>query len=88
MTPEITPWLTAAGALAAVLALVLLGGRLLRAAGLAPAARPGTRLALQESLALDPRRRLLLVRCDGREVLLLTGGAQDQVVGWLPERAS
>ncbi|BDG73013.1 flagellar biosynthetic protein FliO [Roseomonas fluvialis] len=86
MTPEITHWLTAAASLAAVLGLVLLGGRLLRASGLAPAAKPGTRLALQESLALDARRRLVLVRCDGRDVLLLTGGAQDQVVGWLPER--
>lgn len=87
MTPEITHWLSAAASLLAVLGLVLLGGRLLRASGLAPAAKPGARLGLQESLALDPRRRLLLVRCDGREVLLLTGGAQDQVVGWLPERA-
>ena len=86
MTPEIAQWLSAAAALAGVLGLVLLGGRLLRASGFAPAARAGTRLALQESLALDPRRRLVLVRCDGREVLLLTGGAQDQVVGWLPER--
>ncbi len=88
MTPEITQWLTAAASLAAVLGLVLLGGRLLRASGFAPASKPGTRLALQESLSLDPRRRLVLVRCDGREVLLLTGGTQDQVVGWLPERAS
>jgi flagellar protein FliO/FliZ len=88
MTPETMQWLTAVGALVAVLALVLLGGRALRASGLAPGARPGARLGVQESLALDARRRLTLVRCDGRDVLLLTGGAQDQVVGWLPERAS
>jgi flagellar protein FliO/FliZ len=87
MTPDTTQWLTAAAALAAVLGLVLLGGRLLRASGIAPAARAGTRLGVQETLALDPRRRLVLLRCDGREVLLLTGGSQDQVVGWLPERA-
>jgi flagellar protein FliO/FliZ len=87
MTPDITQWLTAAGSLLAVLALVLLGGRLLRAGGLAAAARPGARLAIEETLALDPRRRLVLVRCDGRALLLLTGGAQDQVVGFLPERA-
>ena len=30
-----------------------------------------------------PRRRLLLVHCGERRVLLLTGGAQDVVVGWL-----
>jgi flagellar protein FliO/FliZ len=87
MTPDIAQWLTAAASLAAVLALVLLGGRLLRAGGLAPAARPGARLCVQETLALDARRRLVLVRCDGRELLLLTGGAQDRVVGFLPERA-
>lgn len=88
MTPDITQWLTAAASLLAVIGLVLLGARLLRAGGFAPAARAGTRLGVQETLAIDPRRRLVLVRCDGREVLLLTGGTQDQVVGWLPERTA
>jgi flagellar protein FliO/FliZ len=37
-------------------------------------------------LALDSGRRLHLVRCEGRDVLLLTGGPQDVVVGWLPDR--
>jgi flagellar protein FliO/FliZ len=82
MTPEMTHWLTAAGALAAVVALILLAGRLARRAGLAPRAAGG-RLWLEESLSLDARRRLLLIRCDGRALLLLTGGGQDQVVGWL-----
>ncbi|MBN8891274.1 MAG: flagellar biosynthetic protein FliO, partial [Rhodospirillales bacterium] len=45
------------------------------------------RLAVARTLALDPRRRLHLVRCEGRQVLLLTGGAQDIVVGWLPPGA-
>ena len=31
------------------------------------------RLAVVESLMLDPNRRLLLVRCDGEEHLLLLG---------------
>ncbi len=31
------------------------------------------RLALVENLMLDPQRRLVLVRCDGREHLLLLG---------------
>jgi flagellar protein FliO/FliZ len=44
----------------------------------------GSRLVAVQSLALDQRRRLHLVTCDGRQVLLLTGGAQDVVVGWLP----
>lgn len=69
-------------ALVAVLVLVLLSGR---AAGTVLARRPqaGRRLALRETLALDPRRRLLLVACDGREALVLTGGPADVVVGWL-----
>ncbi len=46
---------------------------------------PAIALAVLEALAIDPRRRLHLVRCDERTVLLLTGGAEDLVVGWLPE---
>jgi flagellar protein FliO/FliZ len=80
-------WLTAGAALIAVVALILLAGRLARRAGLAPRAGNG-RLRLEEALPLDARRRLLLVRCDGRGLLLLTGGAQDQVVGWLPPEES
>ena len=53
-----------------------------RHAGLAPQA--GKRLRVEESVALDTRRRLILVRCDERALLLLTGGTQDQIVGWLP----
>ena len=45
-------------------------------------------LPVQDVLALDPRRRLHLVRCDERRVLLLTGGAQDVVVGWLDREPS
>ena len=44
-------------------------------------------LRMERVLALDARRRLSLVQVGGRHVLLLTGGAQDQVVGWLPEAA-
>ncbi len=50
------------------------------------AARPGT-MALEQVLALDPRRRLCLVRCGARRVVLLTGGAQDLLVGWLDDDA-
>lgn len=77
-------WITATAALAGVVALILLAGRLARRAGLAPP-RGGGRLRIEESIALDARRRLVLLRCDGRALLLMTGGAQDQVVGWLPE---
>ena len=78
----------AAGTLAAVLLLAWGGARLLRASPLAAgAARPGRRLRLEEVLAVDPRRRVLLLSCDGREMLLLTGGAgPDVMLGWLLPR--
>ena len=84
MTLDTGPWLQAAGALAAILLLLALGARGLRWGGLAT--RPNRRLAVQEVLALDSRRRLLLLRCDEREVLLLTGNGQDALLGWLPVR--
>jgi flagellar protein FliO/FliZ len=76
--------LKALGALAALLVPLWLGARAVR--GGRQAGRTGRRLGIAEVLALDTRRRLVLVRCDGREVLLLTGGSQDAVLGWLPER--
>lgn len=76
----------AGGALAAVLALILLAQRVARWGGLAARAPGGGgRLGLVEAVALDPRRRLCLVRCDGRHVLVLVGGAQDLVVGWVDQ---
>jgi flagellar protein FliO/FliZ len=76
--------LTMAGGLALALALVLVVAWLARAFGFASAAgsvRIGAgrerRLALSETIALDTRRRLHLVRCDGRDILVLTGGGQD-----------
>jgi flagellar protein FliO/FliZ len=83
MSGGIVPLLTASGALLAVLALIAGGARLLSARGWSGRPRSGTRLALQESLAIDPKRRLHLVQCGNRQVVLLTGGAQDVVVGWI-----
>lgn len=80
---------SALAGLALVLALVLIAARAARAFGLAaprPPAGAGRRLALLESLPLDPRRRLLLARCDGQEVLILTGGPQDVLLP-VPRRA-
>jgi flagellar protein FliO/FliZ len=74
---------TAIAALAAVLALICLAGRLARGGGLAQRPAAGRLLAVEDVLALDGRRRLHLVRCDQRRLVLLTGGAQDIVVGWL-----
>lgn len=78
-----TTVLTAAVALAAVLALIFVAGRLARFGGIAQRS-DGTRiLVVQDVLHLDQRRRLYLISCGQRRVLLLTGGAQDRVVGWL-----
>ena len=85
MTLCLANWLTAGIALLFVLGLILLLARLLRATGLAPQTS-GQRLKLQEVLALDARRRVVILRCDGRDVLLMTGGPQDLCLGWLPPR--
>lgn len=81
MTIPSATWLLAAAALAGILALLLLLARGAQRFGLAPAGNG--RLSVQAVLPLDSRRRLVLIRCDGREALLLTGGPQDVVVGWL-----
>lgn len=86
MVGTLTSVLTAVVALAAVLGLVWLASRAARLSGLAVRPAGGERrLSVADSIALDARRRLVLVRCDRRQVLLLTGGAQDVVVGWLPD---
>lgn len=68
-------------ALALTLGLVGLGAVALRRFGpdaLARFARTRTerRLAVVESLVLDPARRLVIVSCDGKERLLLLGEGQ------------
>ena len=84
LDPSLT--IKALAALGAVVLLAFAALRALRAA--APgAAIPGgrhRRFAVQEVLPLDPKRRLVLVRCDDRDLLILTGGAGDVSLGWLP----
>ena len=49
------------------------------------ASAAGSALLVREAtLALDPRRRVHLLRCAGGQVVLLTGGPQDLLLGWLP----
>jgi flagellar protein FliO/FliZ len=74
-----TGLITAAAALAGILIALVLVLRGVRAAGLA---RGNRRLVVEEAVALDARRRVVLLRCDGRSLLLLTGGGQDLVLGW------
>ena len=83
MLPDPAMLLTAVAALAVVLALIWLVARAARLVGFSPQTGSGRRLRLVDSLALDPRRRLHLVACGKRQVLLLTGGGADLVVGWV-----
>jgi hypothetical protein len=79
--------LTAAAALAVVLGLIWLMALAARFAGFAPRCGAAGRLIrVQESISSDTRRRLHLIDCADRQVLLLTGASQDLVVGWLDER--
>ena len=77
--------LTTAAALVAVTGMILLVRFGFRLTGLA-APRPGAggALSLDASLSLDTKRRVCLVSCQGRQVLLLTGGTSDILLGWLP----
>jgi flagellar protein FliO/FliZ len=77
--------LTAVAALAVVLVLVWAAARALRFSGLAPHRTDGRILTVRDTVALDSRRRLHVVRCGARDVVLLTGGGQDVVVGWMPD---
>jgi flagellar protein FliO/FliZ len=70
-------------ALVFVVGLIFAIGWLGRRAGLGlPALARGRQRRLQvvEMIAIDPRRRLVLVRRDDREHLLLIGGATDLAV--------
>jgi flagellar biogenesis protein FliO len=72
------------GALVLVLGLIALAGFVARRLGLGGAGptRGGRarRLSVTESIALDPKRRLVLVRLDRLEHLLLLGPAGDLLV--------
>lgn len=86
MSAEVIPVLTALVALIVVLGLIWLAGRLARISGVGlwhPSGTKGRLLSVEESLAVDQRRRLLLLRCENRRVLVMTGGT-DVVLGWLP----
>ncbi len=73
------------GALIGVLALIGAATRLFQFSLWRSQPRPGRTLILRESIALDPRRRIHLVQCGQRQVVLLTGGGQDLVIGWMQD---
>lgn len=77
-----TDLLSAAGALALVIGLIVLlrfGSRFL---GVARRPVATTKLTLAGQLALDGRRRLHLVGCGSGQVLVLTGGVTDVMLAW------
>jgi flagellar protein FliO/FliZ len=78
-------WARALFALIATLALIAGAAYGARRLGmLQPGGAGPKRLKVSESLMLDPRRRLVLVRCDNREHLLLLGPGGDIVVSDMP----
>jgi flagellar protein FliO/FliZ len=80
---DIAVYLRFIASLVLVLGLMLAVLWALRRFGLAGmVARPGARrrLAVVETMVVDSRRRLVLVRRDGTEHLLLIGGPHDLVV--------
>jgi flagellar protein FliO/FliZ len=84
MTSGVAPIVSAGAALAAVLGLIWLLTRVARLTGFPRGGQSvGRILSVEAVAALDTRRRLHLVRCGERRVLLLTGGQQDVVVGWI-----
>jgi flagellar protein FliO/FliZ len=75
--------LTSAAALAGIVGVILLIGRVLRQTAFGKPKSSARLLIVKDSIALDARRRLHLVQHEDRAVLLLTGGETDIVVGWL-----
>lgn len=68
-----------------VIALIGAAAKLFQSTGWRPKSGAGRTLILRESIALDPRRRVHLVQCGERRVVLLTGGGRDLVIGWMQE---
>ncbi len=75
-----TSLLTALFALIFVIALAYGLARLLRKIGFDQNTRKGKRLSITETLQVDAKRRLVLVRCDNWEATILTGPAGDLLV--------
>lgn len=74
------------GVLIGIIALIGGAARLAQSSGWRERSRSGRTLVLLELVALDPRRRVHLVQCGNRQVVLMTGGGQDVVVGWMQDR--
>ena len=51
-------------------------------------AKNGKRLSLTEQLYLDPKRRVVLIRCDDTEHVILIGQQQEQLLSTHPAPAT
>jgi flagellar protein FliO/FliZ len=79
---DLLDWARALFALIATLALIVGAAYAARRLGmLQPGARGPKRMRITETLLLDPRRRIVIVRVDEREHVLLLGPGGDVVVG-------
>jgi hypothetical protein len=78
--PDLTPYMGTLIIAAIAVALILAGIILYRLVGGSVRGRRGSRLGISEYHELDKARRLVLVRRDDVEHLLLIGGGQDIVV--------
>ncbi len=83
-----TMLLTSVVTLAVIVGVILFIGRALRHTSFGRPRSSGRLLTVLDTIALDSRRRLHLVRHGDQVVLLLTGGASDVVVGWLDRPTS
>lgn len=88
MSATLSSSATAVAALLVVLALIWGGACALRATRSSVPGATSQKLAIHAALALDPKRRIYLIACEDRHVLLLTGGGTDVVLGWLPPEPS
>ena len=79
---DLLDWARALFALIATLALVVGAAYGARRLGmLQPGGAGPKRMRITETLMLDARRRMVIVRVDNREHVLLLGAANDVVVG-------
>ncbi|MBL8908903.1 MAG: hypothetical protein JNM20_19690 [Rhizobiales bacterium] len=76
----LTPYLNYLIAALVILAVVILAILVIKAVGGRVRGRRGTRLGVSEYYEVDKTRRLVLVRRDGIEHLLMIGGERDLVI--------
>ncbi|MCE2576799.1 flagellar biosynthetic protein FliO [Komagataeibacter sp. FNDCR2] len=79
-----TAWLTWIVSFVIVIALILLSRYGLQLLEPYLSRRRQTRnLAVVESLAIDQRRRISIIKCGEKKGLILTGGGNDVFLGWM-----